>query len=83
MARFLELDIRDLVKIIKKKELSAARLARLWGKAFAQSPLSLASARFRDHVIYFFNRYGESAWGAGFDAARAVRLFNKEAGISL
>lgn len=80
MARFLELDIRDLVEVIRKKGLSADGLARLWGKALARSPLSLASGQFRDHVIYFFERYGKSVWGKGFDGSPAVRSFKKSAG---
>jgi len=82
VARFLELDNRDLIKVIKKKKLSAPGLARLWGRALRQSPLSLASGQFRDHVIYFFARSGKSAWGKGFDPASATHLFQKAAGIA-
>lgn len=82
MGRFLELDIRDMVKIIQKKKLPAPRLAKLWGKALARSPLSLASGQFRDHVIYFFNRHGKLAWGKGFQADRTMALFKKTAGIA-
>lgn len=81
MARFLEIDIRDLVKIIKKKRLAPGPLARLWGRSLRRSPRSLASGQFRDHVIYFFNRHGKSAWGPGFDTVFAIHEFKKSSGL--
>ncbi len=81
MARFLELDIRDLVKIIRKRKLSALRLAQLWGRALRASPLSLASGQFRDHIVCFFNRYGKTAWGKEFDSHRAISLFKRTGSI--
>jgi len=81
MARFLEIDIRDLLKIIKRKRIAPVPLARLWGRALRQSSLSLATAQFRDHVIYFLNRHGKQAWGRSFNPAKALALFEKTAGI--
>lgn len=81
MARFLELDIRDMVKVIRKRKLSPNQLARLWGRAMEASSLSLASWQFRDHVIYFFDRYGKRVWGKKFDPLCAISLFKRSGSI--
>ena len=81
MSRFLESDIQDILKIIRKKKLTAERLAKLWGKALRSSPLSDISGQFRDHVIYFFTHYGRGLWGKDFDPEKMALLFKKEAGL--
>lgn len=83
MSRFLEIDIRDLVKVIKKKRLKPGFLIKLWARAFRSSGLSLEKGRFRDQVLDFLKRYGKKAWGKEFDSVRAARLFKKEAGLPL
>ena len=62
MARFLELDIQDMIKIIKKKKLKPDSLVRIWAKAIRSSDLSLELGQFRDHVIYFIKHYGKKLW---------------------
>lgn len=79
MARFLELDIRDMIQIIRKKKLKPAVLARLWQKVIRTSDLSLELGQFRDHVRYFFITYGRKAWGKRFDPASYVALFTRPA----
>ena len=81
MARFLEIDIQDMVKIVKKRRLKARPLVQLWGKALASSPLSLASGQFRDHVIAFLRRDARPLWGKRFDPEEAISLFKRAAKI--
>lgn len=77
MARYLESDAQDVLKIIKKKRLESKPLLRLWAKALASSILSLASGQFRDHVVHFLRSYGRSLWGKNFDSVKAIALFNQ------
>lgn len=81
MGRFIEPDIRDLVKIIRKRKLSQERLIRLWGRALRSSPLSLASGQFRGHVVDFVKSYGKSLWGKNFDPDKAIAVFQRAARI--
>lgn len=79
LARFYELDILDLKKIIQSEKMDSQKLARLWGKALRRSPLSLASSRFRDHVRHFLLREGKSVWGGKFDVEKTITLFERAA----
>ena len=80
MARFLEIDVNDLVKVIKKKKLAARDLILLWSRALKASPLSPALETFRDHVVYFLEKHGKSVWGKNFDPDEAVFLFRRRIG---
>ncbi len=62
MARFLELDIQDMIKIITKKKLKPKRLISIWAKAVRSSDLSLELGQFRNHVNYFFRNHGKKLW---------------------
>ncbi|MDP2644031.1 MAG: hypothetical protein Q8P24_03770 [Desulfobacterales bacterium] len=53
MIRFLEADMRDMVKVIWRRKISAATLIRLWARALRRSALSLEAGQFREHVHYF------------------------------
>lgn len=75
MARFLELDIQDMIKIIAKKKLKPEPLIRIWSKAVLSSVLSLELGQFRDHVIYFLKHYGRKLWGPRTDTVQLVRQF--------
>ena len=81
MTRFLEIDIKDIIQVIKKKRLSAGRLVSLWARALRSSPLSLAKGQFRRNVEYFLNLHGKKLWGKGFDKRKAVADFRKSAGL--
>lgn len=83
MGRFLELDIRDILRVIQRRKLKSDRLISLWGRALRSSPLSLELGTFRRNVIYFIERYGKKAWGRTFARDRAIRLFKKSAGIPI
>lgn len=67
MTRFLELDIRDMIKVIRKKKLKPERLARLWSRAMRTSQLSLELGQFKQHVVHFFKKYGKKLWGQSFN----------------
>ena len=80
MARFLELDIQDMLKIIRRKKLSPGRLIKIWIAAVNASDLSLELGQFRDHVVYFLERHARRLWGKTADPAKLTALFLK--GIS-
>lgn len=81
LGRFLEIDIRDLLKVIPKQKLAPHSLIRLWATAFRASPLSLEKGCFRDHVCYFLEKYGRTLWGKGFDSRKAIQDFKRLAGL--
>lgn len=82
MDRFLEVDLRDILRMIKRRQLKSQRLISLWGRALTASPLSLNSGSFSRNVTHFIERYGKKIWGRDFDTDRAVILFKKTAGIA-
>ena len=75
MARFLELDIQDMLKIIRRKKLPARRLIKIWAAAADASDLSLELGQFRDHVVYFLKHYARRLWGKTADPEKQVRFF--------
>lgn len=77
MARFLELDIQDMIKIIRRKKLTAHALIKVWSAAVNASDLSLELGQFRDHVVYFLKHYTHRLWGKKTDADQLTRLFLK------
>jgi len=81
MTRFLEIDVKDMVKVIKKKRLSAGMLIALWARALRASPLSLTKGQFRRNVETFLNVHGKKLWGATFDRQRAINDFQRLAGL--
>lgn len=70
MARYLELDIRDMIRIIRKKRLKPGRLTRLWMRALRTSQLSLELGQFKEHISHFLKTYGKKIWGPTFDAEK-------------
>lgn len=79
MARFLEVDIRDMVRMIKRKKLKPKKLISLWGRSLRSSPLSLELGSFNRNVIYFIKHYGKKIWGRRFDTEKEIALFKKSA----
>lgn len=79
MGRYYEIDTNDLVKVIRKRKIKPETLIRLWGRALARSPLSLALRQFHDHVAHFLRRYGKSLWGKKFNPEKAIVLFRQTA----
>ena len=81
MARFLELDIQDMIKIIKAKKLTPGVLTDIWARAVCASDLSLELGQFRDHIVYFIRKYGKQVWGRQADLENIVWRFKKKAGL--
>lgn len=75
MARFFELDIRDMIQIIRKKKVRPSTLIRLWAKAVNSSPLSLELGTFRNHVIYFIRKYGKKIWSRSTNVEPLIQSF--------
>lgn len=81
--RYVQSDVQDLVCILRKRKPSLDYVARIWGRALRQSPLSETGLLFRKHVEHFLRAHGREIWGARFDPAAAIRAFHKHAGILL
>lgn len=77
MTRFFEIDIQDMVQVIKKKKLDADKMIELWARALKASPMSLTKRDFVAHVKMFLKVYGKRAWGKTFDTLRAIRKFER------
>lgn len=81
IARYLDPDVDDLVRVLKKKSVSPLKLAGVWGKALSKSPRSSASFTFKAHVEHFFRTYGSSIWGKDFEQNKCLKTFYKTCGI--
>ncbi|MBI4431412.1 MAG: hypothetical protein HY587_06845 [Candidatus Omnitrophica bacterium] len=81
LTRYLSLDIRDLIQVLKKTRTPWQKEVCLLGKALRKSPRSTASFLFRKHVEHFLLAYGIRVWGKHFDAKQAVSDFRNAAGI--
>ncbi len=77
MTRFLELDIQDMIKIIRGKKIPPERLIKIWIAAVKASDLSLELGQFRDHVVYFLKKHGRRIWGKNTDVEKWTGLFLK------
>ena len=80
MARFLDLDLKDIIKIIRRKKIKPERLILIWAKAIRSSDLSLELGQFRDHVLYFLKVYGKKIWGKKFNLNQTIEIFKKRVG---
>ena len=78
MARFFEMDVRDMIQIIRKKKIKPEPLIRLWAKALNSSSLSIELGQFRNHVIYFIRKYGKKIWGSSTDPDRLIMFFRRQ-----
>ncbi len=83
LGRYFDLDVHDLVTVLKRKRLPLLRVLRLWAKALRASPRSSAVFQFRTQVEHFLRLYGRTIWGRRFDYEAALRLFHRHAGIHL
>ena len=81
MGRFLEVDIRDVIRMTQRKKLKPEKLIGLWGRALHSSPLSMNLGIFGRNVTYFIKHYGKHVWGKDFNADKMIALFEKTAGI--
>ncbi len=81
--RYWRPDTQDLIAVLKKKRIPAAKLVKTLGKALRKSPPSSQGFQFRQHVEQFLGEYGRKIWGAKFDPAGSIQIFHKTAGIKL
>lgn len=81
MTRFLEIDVKDLIKVIQKKRLRSGSLIALWARALRSSPLSLTKGQFTRNVETFLDIHGKRLWGKTFDKEKAIHDFRKLAGL--
>jgi len=79
--RYWRPDTQDLIAVLKKKRIPAAKLVKTLGKALRKSPPSSQGFQFRQHVEQFLGEYGRKIWGAKFDLTGSLRTFHKQAGI--
>ncbi len=77
MTRFLELDIQDMVKIIRKKKIKPKRVISVWAQAFRSSDLSLELGQFKEHVLFFLKQYSKKLWGKEADPEKLSASFLK------
>lgn len=81
MTRFLEIDVNDIIKVIKKKCLRTERLVSLWARALRASPLSPTKGHFCRNVESFLNTHGKKLWGTAFDKQKVINDFRRRAGL--
>jgi hypothetical protein len=80
MARFLDIDVNDMIKIIRRKKLKPERLLLIWAKSIRSSDLCLELGNFRNNVLHFLKRYGPGIWGRQFDFKKKEERFKKLVG---
>lgn len=81
MGRFLELDIQDMMKVIRANKIPAERLIETWAKALKASALSSELGQFRRHVEFFLKKCGPQVWGESFSSDEAISRFHRGVGI--
>lgn len=78
ISRFLDPDVNDLVSVIRRQRIPAARLLRLWARAIRQSPRSPAQTQCRRQTEAFLRVFGQRIWGPSFHTDRAITLFRQQ-----
>ena len=78
MARFLKLDIEDMVQLVRRKKLKPERLIKIWAKALLSSDLSLELGQFRDHVVYFLKTCSKRIWGKSINSGKLINSFLRQ-----
>ena len=81
LARYYELDVQDVVIVLKRRHVPLPRLMRILGKALRERPHSPALFQFRMQVEHFLRTHGRSIWGRPFDPDAAIRQSHRTAGI--
>ena len=81
LGRYLDSDIRDMVRVFKKTRTKWRDVAAVAGKALRKSPKSTACFLFRKQVEDFLKKCGPQIWGDDYDPAVAIVSFHKQAGI--
>jgi hypothetical protein len=81
LGRYFDLDVDDLVHVLRRTRVPPAAALRLWASALRASPRSTALAQYRRQVEHFLATHGPSVWGRDFDVEAAIRRFQRAAGI--
>ncbi len=81
-SRYLDPDIKDLVKVFKKTTTRWQDVAVVAGKALRKSPKSTSLFLFKRQIEDFFSWQGIKVWGRTFDAKDAIELFYTNAGVN-
>ena len=77
ISRYLDPDVRDLIKVLRTQRVSATRLVNLWGRALRRSPRSLAMTQFHRQAEHFLSTHGRAIWGKHFEADQAIARFHR------
>ena len=81
LGRYFDLDVDDIVTVLRRRKVPASSALRVWGRALRASPRSTALAQFRDQVEHFLRTHGTAIWGRSFDLEAAIRRFHRAAGL--
>jgi hypothetical protein len=81
LGRYFELDVNDVVKVLRRQRVPESSALRLWGRVLRASPRSTAVTQFRFQVEHFLRTHGRTIWGGAFDPESAIRRFQHAAGI--
>ena len=81
LGRYFDLDVNDVVTVLKRRRVPAVSVIRVWAKALRASPQSTALVQFRSQVEHFLRTYGRTIWGRSFYPEAAIRRFYRAAGI--
>ena len=81
LGRYFDLDVDDVVTVLKRKKVPAASALRVWARALRASPRSTAITQFRSQIEHFLRTYGKTIWGRSFDPETAIQRFHRAAGI--
>ena len=79
LARGMETDHDDVVKVMRKRPVPWRTFATLAGEALRTAPMSDVLHLFRDQVERFLRGSGPKLWGRGFDPEAAISVFLKAA----
>lgn len=81
LSRYFDLDVHDVVVVLRRKRVPAQRLLSVWARSLRASPHSTAVFQFRIQVEHFLRTYGRTIWGKPFNPDHAIRQFHRLAGI--
>ena len=77
MGRYFDLDVQDLVAVLKRRKTPLRALVRVWARALKVSPPSPALFQFHTQVEHFLRTYGRTIWGKTFNAEQAIQAFER------
>lgn len=81
LARYFDVDVHDVVSVLKRTRVPPTSVIRVWGQALRASPRSTAVIQFRNQVEHFLRTYGRVIWGRQFDPDTALRQFHRAVGL--